>query len=90
MEGLNMERRVRRLEAAFCPPWRDQLRTMATQVAQQHGLDPELVLNEAMVVLRQIGERQLSVHDPASAESYSPDDLARMTQDLRSLWGRVA
>jgi hypothetical protein len=90
VDGLNMERRVQRLETAFCPPWEDQLRTLATQAAEQHGLDPELVFQEAMVVLREIGERRLSVHDLAVAEGLSPDDLTRMTRQLRAYWQEIA
>jgi hypothetical protein len=85
-----MDRRLQRLEDAFCPPWQVQLRAMATQAAEQHGLDPELVLGEAMVVLRQIGERQLSVHDLAVAEGLSADELARMTRQLRAYWQEIA
>jgi len=85
-----MERRVRRLEAAFCPPWRDQLRAMATHAAEQRGLDPELVWREALSVLQQIGERQLSVHDLAGAEGLSAAELTRMTRQFRVYWQEVA
>jgi hypothetical protein len=63
---------------------------MATQAAEQRGLDPELVFDEAMVVLRQIGDRQLSVHDLAAAEGLSPDELTRMARQLRAYWQEVA
>jgi hypothetical protein len=90
MEGMIVERRLRQLEDAFCPPGHAQLRSTASHVAEQRGLDSELVFHEAMVVLQQIGERRLSLHDLAPQEDISPDELTRMTHELRAYWQRVA
>ncbi len=87
--GPEIERRLQRLEDRFTPPWHVQLRTMAAQAAEEGGLDPELVFHEAMDVLRQIGERQLSVHDLPVAEGLSADELTRMTWQLRAYWQEI-
>jgi hypothetical protein len=83
-----MERRLHRLEEAFRP--HDHLRLMCTHVADQRGLDPEELYLEAVSVLRQIGERRLTLDDLGTHEGISPDELTRMTQELRTYWRGVA
>ncbi len=85
-----MERRLRRIENAFCPPGHVQLRAMATHAAEQCGLDPELLFHESLAVLRQIRERRLSLHDLATQEGINPDELTQMTHELRAYWREIA
>lgn len=50
---IRLIHRLARLEAGALAPW---MRTMATAIAGQEGLDPRAVLQESQVILRQIHE----------------------------------
>jgi hypothetical protein len=76
-----MERRVRRLEVASKSAL---LRQLATVVAADFGLDPELVLREAEVILAEWSG--LSLPEIATREGF---DLAEREAEAHGLLARL-
>jgi hypothetical protein len=72
-----MHRRLDKLEAAFAPA---HLRQLATEAAEAAGLDPELVLAEAVAILTRCAG--LSLPEIAAQEGIDLAELEAAMQEI--------
>ncbi len=85
-----MERRIRRIEAAFTPTEAVQLRALSEIAAEDSGIDASLILHEAGQVLarmRAAGPRPLT--ELAESERIPADEMVEVMTQLRERWQEV-